>query len=95
MWSRYFFVTHLLVPGLIACFATFWFGICGFLDLKRLFRDLKARTDINDLDNGMVGKDGLSLADEKAFAAASASTAPASSGTPAKDTPDNPSPPQK
>ncbi len=95
MWSRYFFITHLLVPGLIACFATFWFGICGFLDLKRLFRDLKARTEVNDLDNGMVGANGVSLADQKALATANASasdpTSTATTGKPATDT----QPPQK
>ena len=40
--------------------------IYGILDLMQLFRDLAARTQVNDLDNGMV--DGhVSLADKKAF----------------------------
>ena len=40
--------------------------IGGIIDLRQLFRDLAARTQVNDLDNGMV--DGhVSLADKKAF----------------------------
>lgn len=53
-WSTYFYIIYLAVPGVIACFATFWFGIGGCMDLFRLFRDLKARTTVNDLDDGSV-----------------------------------------
>jgi len=64
-WSRYFFVVYLLVPGIMAALSTFWFGIGGFIDLFRLFRDLNAR-EANHLDNGQV--DGhVSLADKAKF----------------------------
>ena len=54
-WGHYFFVTHLLVAGIIALISTFWFGICGTKDLRQLFRDLQnKKTDIND--NGRVEK---------------------------------------
>ena len=64
-WSNYFFVVYLIIPGIMAAISTVWFGIGGFIDLRRLFRDLKARVD-NPLDNGQV--DGhVSLADKKLF----------------------------
>ena len=44
----------------------FWFMIGGIMDLRQMFRDLAARTQFNDLDNGMV--DGhVSLADKNKF----------------------------
>lgn len=61
-WSNYFFITMLLVPGIIAFIATFWFGIGGAVDLYRLFRDLKARI-VNPLDDGRV-EGHVSLADK-------------------------------
>ena len=64
-WGRYFFIVYMLVPGIMAVISTFWFGIGGFIDLFRLFRDLKARI-ANPLDNGQV--DGhVSLADKAKF----------------------------
>jgi solute:Na+ symporter, SSS family len=64
-WGTYFFVVYLVIPGIMATISTFWFGIGGFIDLRRLFRDLKARVD-NPLDNGRV--DGhVSLADKAQF----------------------------
>ena len=53
-WKWYFFISFFAVPVVIAFFTTFWFGICGTLDLFKLFRDLKARTHVNELDNGQV-----------------------------------------
>jgi Na+/proline symporter len=64
-WGKYFFVTFLIIPGIMAVISTFWFGIGGFIDLLRLFRDLKARK-VNHLDNGQI--DGhVSLADKAEF----------------------------
>jgi solute:Na+ symporter, SSS family len=64
-WGTYFFVVYLVIPGVMAAISTFWFGIGGFIDLFRLFRDLKARVD-NPLDNGQV--DGhVSIADKAEF----------------------------
>jgi len=64
-WGRYFFVVYLLVPGCMAAFSTFWFGIGGFIDLFRLFKDLKARV-ADPLDNGRV-EGNVSLADVAKF----------------------------
>jgi hypothetical protein len=64
-WGDYFFIVYLVVPGIMAFISTFWFGIGGVVDLRRLFRDLKERVT-NDLDNGQV--DGhVSLADKAEF----------------------------
>ena len=62
-WGTYFFYTALVVPGIVAFFSCFWFGIGGAVDLVRLFRDLKLRV-ANPLDDGRV--DGhVSLADKE------------------------------
>ncbi|MBR7120840.1 MAG: sodium:panthothenate symporter [Lentisphaeria bacterium] len=65
-WSNYILITFLIIPGIVAVITTFWFGIGGIKDMIRLFRDLKARAEINDLDNGMVDGE-VSLADKAAF----------------------------
>ncbi len=52
-WGHYFFVKNLLVAGLIGIISTFWFGICGTLDLFRMFRDLDAK-EADALDDGRV-----------------------------------------
>ena len=44
------------------------FMIGGVIDLRRMFRDLAARTQINELDNGMF-EGNVSLSDKKAFKA--------------------------
>lgn len=49
----------------MAVIATFWFRIGGFIDLSRLFHDLKVRKD-NPLDDGRV-KGHVSLADKAEF----------------------------
>lgn len=64
-WGHYFFVVYLLVPGIMAGISTFWFGIGGFIDLFRLFRDLKSRVD-NPLDDGWV-EGNVSAADKALF----------------------------
>ena len=61
-WGIYFLVVFLLVPGSMAVFTTFWSGICGFSDLRRMFRDLNERI-INPLDDGRV-EGNMSLADK-------------------------------
>lgn len=64
-WGTYFFITLLAIPLCLTIISVFWFGIGGFIDLFRLFRDLKARVT-NHLDNGQV--DGhVSLADKAQF----------------------------
>ena len=49
----------------MAAISTVWFGVGGFLDLFRLFRDLEARID-DPLDNGSV-EGHVSLADVAKF----------------------------
>ncbi|MDD5727926.1 MAG: hypothetical protein PHV59_05095 [Victivallales bacterium] len=64
-WGTYAFVMYLVIPCTMAAISTIWFGIGGFVDLFRMFRDLKARMD-NPLDDGWV--DGhVSLADKAQF----------------------------
>ena len=61
-WSKYFFVTTLMVPGIVTVIVTFWFGIGSVKDMIQLFRDLKTRK-LNFLDNGQV-EGNMSLADK-------------------------------
>ena len=65
-WSHYFLITALIVPGILSVITTFWFGIGGIKDMIRLFRDLKARTVVNVLDDGRV-EGHVSLADKVEF----------------------------
>ena len=51
---------------MVAAVSMVWFMIGGIIDLRRMFRDLAARTQINELDNGMVDGN-VSLADKKDF----------------------------
>lgn len=46
-------VVMLVVPGVIAFCATFWFGIGGIKDIAKLAVDLRSR-EVNHLDNGTV-----------------------------------------
>jgi len=64
-WSHYFYITSVVVTGVVGIVSTFWFGIGGVIDLRQLFRDLRNRAD-NPLDDGRV-EDGVSLADQAAF----------------------------
>ena len=66
-WSTYFFITSLVVTGIVGIISTFWFLIGGVLDTRRLFKDLGARID-NPLDNGQV-EGHVSLADKAIFEA--------------------------
>jgi len=67
-WSNYFFVSLLLVPGILAAVTAVWYGIGGFINLIQLFRDLKQRV-VNPLDNGRV-ENNMSLADKAQLEAA-------------------------
>ena len=61
-WGYYFLIVFLVIPGIMAAFTAVWFGICGAIDLRAMFRDLKNRVT-NPLDDGRV--DGhMSLADK-------------------------------
>ena len=55
-WDRYFLITSLIVPGIVAAISSVWFLIGGVIDLKRLFVDLRNRGDIDVNDNGQVLK---------------------------------------
>lgn len=52
-WSIYFFITTIVAAILIGSVSTVWFFCGGIMDLRRLFKDLKARV-VNPLDNGQV-----------------------------------------
>jgi len=65
-WSNYFLITFLIVPGIVAVITTFWFGYGAIKDMRQLFRDLKARTGVDNLDNGQV-EGHVSLADKAVF----------------------------
>lgn len=61
-WSWYFLITIVVVGIIVGVVSTVWFMIGGIVDIRRLFRDLAARTD-NPLDDGWV-EGHLSLADK-------------------------------
>ena len=60
-------VVSLIVPLCLASVTAVWFWVGGILDMRRLRRDLLARTSADALDNGMVGDGGVSLADAARF----------------------------
>ena len=62
LWSWYFLITILIVPGAMAAITAVWFGIGGVIDLRQMFIDLETRT-INVLDDGRV-EGNMSLADK-------------------------------
>jgi hypothetical protein len=64
-WSTYFFITSLVVTGIIGIISTFWFLIGGIIDMRRLFKDLALRVD-NPLDDGRV-EGHVSVADKAMF----------------------------
>jgi hypothetical protein len=66
-WSQYFFITSLLVGGIVGIITTVWFLIGGIIDTKQMFKDLKNRVD-NPLDDGRV-KGHVSLVDVAALGA--------------------------
>ncbi|MBE6367518.1 MAG: sodium:panthothenate symporter [Lentisphaerae bacterium] len=78
-WGHYFFITTLLIPGIVAFISTFWFGIGGVIDMYRLFRDLEHR-EVDHLDNGAV-EGNVSLADKAKFTEAENQAEAASNGS--------------
>ena len=67
-WCWYFVIQFFVIPCILACFTTVWFGVGGFIGLRQLFRDLAARKETNDLDDGRV-EGSMSLADKQALEA--------------------------
>ena len=53
-WSRYFVFMQFVVPAIVASVSTVWFGVGGVIGLRQLFRDLAARTAIDETDDGRV-----------------------------------------
>jgi len=64
-WSWYFFITVVVVGCVVGVISTVWFMIGGIIDTKRLFSDLKTRTN-DPLDDGWV-EGHVSLADKANF----------------------------
>ena len=60
-WSHYFYITSLVISAIIGIISTVWFMVGGFVDTRRLIKDLEARVD-NPLDDGRV-KGHVSLMD--------------------------------
>lgn len=52
-WTVKFFITTLLIPGIVGVISTVWFMIGGSLDTIQLFRDLKKRVE-DPNDNGQI-----------------------------------------
>ena len=67
LWSWYFLIVLLIVPGAMAAITAVWFGIGGTKDLVDMFRALETRTS-NPLDDGRV-EGNVSLADKAQFEA--------------------------
>jgi len=65
-WGWRLFIIYMVVGCGKALISMVWFMIGGIVDLRNMFRDLAARTQINDLDNGMVVGN-VSLADKLKF----------------------------
>ena len=67
LWSWYFLIVLLIVPGAMAAITAVWFGSGGTIDLVNMFRALESRTS-NPLDDGRV-EGNVSLADKAQFEA--------------------------
>ncbi len=55
-WVHYFFITNVVVAGIVGIVSTVWFSIGGTTDLMKMFKSLDKRThdDTNVLDDGRV-----------------------------------------
>ncbi|MBQ6473891.1 MAG: hypothetical protein IJJ33_18025 [Victivallales bacterium] len=67
-WSWYFVIVNFVIFGAVTLVSSIWFGVGGVCGLLQLFRDLKARTAVNDLDDGRV-EGSMSLADKQVLEA--------------------------
>ena len=56
-WDKYFLITSLVVPGIVAAISSVWFFIGGIIDMRRLFVDLANRGELDENDNGVVTKE--------------------------------------
>ena len=63
-WSRYFVIRYFVIPCAVACVTAVWFGLGGVMGLRQLFRDLRARTETDVLDDGRV-EGHVSLSDKR------------------------------
>ena len=52
-WTVKFFITTLLIPGIVGVISTIWFLIGGIHDARQLFIDLEKRVEDPD-DNGQI-----------------------------------------
>ncbi|MBQ9503299.1 MAG: sodium:panthothenate symporter [Lentisphaeria bacterium] len=66
-WGNYFYAVYLAVPFVAALITTVWFVWGGISDMRRMFRDLRARVGVDHLDNGQV-EGSVSLSDAALFA---------------------------
>ena len=55
-WTVKFFITTLLIPGIVGVISTVWFMIGGSIDAIQLFQDLKKRVE-DPNDNGQILND--------------------------------------
>lgn len=54
-WVNWFFISTIVVGSLIGIVSTFWFAICGTLDLRAMFQSLRERhEDVRD-DGRVIG----------------------------------------
>ena len=52
-WTVKFYITTLLIPGIVGLISTVWFLIGGIRDARQLFIDLEKRVEDPD-DNGQI-----------------------------------------
>lgn len=55
-WTVKFYITTLLIPGIVGLISTVWFLIGGIHDARQLFIDLEKRVEDPD-DNGQIFAD--------------------------------------
>lgn len=55
-WTNWLLLTSVIVPVMVALVVACWFSIGAFCDLRRFFRDLSARGELDETDDGRVVK---------------------------------------